>query len=43
LFHTVSSMPNHVNISFLSTEEFMGDGIAYRAALMHSYGEISPQ
>jgi diacylglycerol O-acyltransferase len=42
LFHTVSSMPNHVNISFLSTEEFMGDGIAYRAALIHSYGEISP-
>jgi diacylglycerol O-acyltransferase len=42
LFHTVSSMPNHVNISFLSTEEFMGDGIAYRAALIHSYGKISP-
>ncbi len=43
LFHTVSSLPDHVNISFLSTAEFMGDGAAYRAALMHSYGEIDPK
>jgi WS/DGAT/MGAT family acyltransferase len=41
LFHTVSSTPDHVNISFLSTEEFMGDGSAYRTALAQSYAEVS--
>jgi WS/DGAT/MGAT family acyltransferase len=43
LFHTVSSTPDHVNISFLSTNEFMGDGSAYRAALAQSYAEVSRQ
>ena len=43
LFHTVSSTPDHVNISFLSTEEFMGNGSAYRAALTQSYEEVSHQ
>jgi WS/DGAT/MGAT family acyltransferase len=43
LFHTVSSTPDHVNISFLSTEEFIDDGSAYRAALAQSYAELSPQ
>ena len=33
LFHTVSSAAQHVNISFLSTAAFMGDGRAYRLAL----------
>lgn len=41
LFHTVSSTADHVNISFLTTGEFMGDGSAYRAALMESYAEVS--
>jgi hypothetical protein len=41
LFHTVSSTPDHVNISFLTTGEFMGDGSAYRAALTESYAEVS--
>jgi hypothetical protein len=41
LFHTVSSMPGHVNISFLSTKEFMGDSSAYRADLMKSYEEMN--
>ena len=41
LFHTVSSTPDHVNVSFLSTEEFMGDGSAYRAALVRSWTDLS--
>ena len=41
LFHTVSSTSDHVNISFLSTAEFMGDGSAYRAALEQSWAELS--
>jgi hypothetical protein len=43
LFHTVSSTPDHVNISFLSTEEFMGDGSSYRAALQQSCAALSLQ
>ena len=41
LFHTVSSTPDHVNITFLTTEEFMGDGSAYRAALATSCSEVT--
>jgi diacylglycerol O-acyltransferase len=40
LFHTVSSTEDHVNVSFLSTAEFMGDGSAYSAALAQSYSEL---
>jgi WS/DGAT/MGAT family acyltransferase len=40
LFHTVSSTQEHVNISFLSTAAFMGDGSAYRASLDKSLAEI---
>jgi diacylglycerol O-acyltransferase / wax synthase len=40
LFHTVSSTQDHVNISFLSTAAFMGDGSAYRAALEKALEEI---
>ena len=40
LFHTVSSTPDHVNITFLTTEEFMGDGSDYRAALAGSCSEV---
>jgi WS/DGAT/MGAT family acyltransferase len=41
LFHTVSSTADHVNISFLTTREFLGDGSAYRAALVESDAEVS--
>jgi diacylglycerol O-acyltransferase / wax synthase len=41
LFHTVSSTADHVNVSFLSTMEFMGDGSEYRACLEQSWTEIS--
>jgi WS/DGAT/MGAT family acyltransferase len=40
LFHTVSSTPEHVNISFASTREFVGDGSEYRASLERSYAEL---
>ena len=40
LFHTVSSTPDHVNLSFLSTEEFMDDGNAYKGALVRSWTEL---
>jgi diacylglycerol O-acyltransferase len=40
LFHTVSSTQEHVNISFLSTAAFMGDGSAYRAFLEQSLAEV---
>lgn len=40
LFHTVSSTPDHVNISFTSTAEFIGDGTDYCAALEVSHREI---
>jgi hypothetical protein len=33
--------PDHVNISFLSTEEFMGDGVAYNDALTQSWDELA--
>jgi len=41
LFHTVSSTQDHVNISFLSTEEFLQDGNDYRASLEASWEQIS--
>jgi diacylglycerol O-acyltransferase len=41
LFHTVSSTPDHVNVSFLSTEAFLGNGRAYTAALMQSWTELN--
>lgn len=41
LFHTVSSTPDQVNISFLSTAECLDDGSAYREALLQSWTEIS--
>jgi diacylglycerol O-acyltransferase / wax synthase len=41
LFHTVSSTPDHVNVSFLSTGQFVGDGRAYTAALTHSWAELA--
>jgi WS/DGAT/MGAT family acyltransferase len=41
LFHTVSSTPDHVNVSFLSTGDFMGDGSAYNAALTQSWAQLA--
>lgn len=41
LFHTVSSTPDHVNVSFLSTAKIIGDGHAYTAALAHSWDELA--
>lgn len=41
LFHTVSSTPGHINLSFLSTGRFIGDGAAYTAALAQSWEELS--
>ncbi len=41
LFHTVSSTADHVNVSFLSTELFIGDGSAYNAALARSWDELA--
>jgi hypothetical protein len=41
LFHTVSGTPGHVNVSFLSTGTFIADGVAYTAALAHSWEELS--
>jgi WS/DGAT/MGAT family acyltransferase len=43
LFHTVSSTSDHVNVSFLSTEEFIGDGRVYRAALAQSWADLTPR
>jgi WS/DGAT/MGAT family acyltransferase len=43
LFHTVSSTLDHVNISFASTREFVGDGSDYRNSLEHSYAELIKQ
>ncbi len=40
LFHTVSSTPEQVNISFLSTAELVGDGAAYREWLAASWEEF---
>lgn len=37
LFHTVSSTPDKVNISFLSTAELVGDGTTYREWLEESW------
>lgn len=41
LFHTVSSTEDHVNISFLSTAEFVDDGSEYRACLEQSWEEVA--
>jgi diacylglycerol O-acyltransferase len=41
LFHTVSSTQDHVNISFLSTADFVGDGAAYGASLAQSWAVVS--
>lgn len=41
LFHTVSSTPDHVNVSFLSTQHFIDDGRAYTAALTRSWEELT--
>jgi hypothetical protein len=41
LFHTVSSTPDHVNVSFLSTPRFIDDGRAYTAALARSWEELT--
>lgn len=40
LFHTVSSTPNHLNISFLSTAALLDDGSDYRASLNESLAEV---
>ena len=40
LFHTVSSTSKHVNISFLSTPEFLDDGAAYQRALEKSWRQM---
>lgn len=40
LFHTISSTPDHVNISFTSTAELVGDGSAYRQALQQGYTQL---
>ncbi len=37
LFHTVSGTADHINVSFLSTAEFIGDGRGYTAALAESW------
>lgn len=42
LFHTVSSTADHVNVSFLSTQEFIGDGSAYNESLANSWAELAP-
>ena len=41
LFHTVSSTAGHVNISFLSTADFVGDGAAYGASLSQSWATLA--
>ncbi len=41
LFHTVSSTADHVNVTFLSTAECLGDGSEYRACLERSWTEIT--
>jgi diacylglycerol O-acyltransferase len=41
LFHTVSSTQDHVNISFLSTAEFLQDGDNYRVSLEQSWKTVS--
>ena len=40
LFHTISSTREHLNISFSSTREFVGDGSGYRNSLEYSYAEL---
>lgn len=41
LFHTVTSTPDKVNISFLSTAELVGDGAGYRAWLEASWQDLN--
>lgn len=43
LFHTVSSTTEHINISFTSTGDFVGDGSGYCASLQHSFEELIKQ
>jgi WS/DGAT/MGAT family acyltransferase len=43
LFHTVSSTTEHINISFTSTKDFVGDGADYGASLEHSFRELTKQ
>jgi hypothetical protein len=40
LFHTVSSTPDHVNITFLSTCRFLDDGSDYHACLAMGWAEL---
>jgi WS/DGAT/MGAT family acyltransferase len=40
LFHTVSSTPDHVNITFLSTRQFLDDGSDYNNCLAQSWAEL---
>ena len=40
LFHTVSSTSDHVNISFLSTCKFVGDGAGYRDWIAQSWEDV---
>lgn len=40
LFHTVSSTVDHVNITFLSTADFVGDGDAYGSSLASSWAQV---
>lgn len=40
LFHTVSSTSDRVNISFLSTREFVGDGANYRDWIARSWESV---
>ncbi|NND68472.1 MAG: DUF1298 domain-containing protein, partial [Halioglobus sp.] len=42
LFHTVSSTPDKVSISFLSTAELVGNGTTYKECLANSWGELNP-
>jgi diacylglycerol O-acyltransferase / wax synthase len=41
LFHTVSSTADHINVSFLSTREFVGDGSAYKKSLGNSWAKLA--
>jgi diacylglycerol O-acyltransferase len=41
LFHTVSSTADHVNVTFLSTAECLGDGSEYRSCLERSWTEMT--
>lgn len=40
LFHTISSTPDHVNITFVSNADMVGDGTGYREALKQGYEKM---